>query len=70
MKQTTITLHNVKLDIHYTVDGKYYPETRETPAEYPEATIHKITAEDSDIDIEALLENYVEEIYEILNKEL
>jgi len=44
--------------------GRYYPATRETPEEYPEYTIEKITVEDSDINIYDLFnEDDLENIY-------
>jgi hypothetical protein len=67
----TIELYGVKLTLGYTVSGqRYIPATRETPEEQPEATIHKIYAYDSNVDLTPLLENYIETIYELLNDKI
>ena len=66
----TIELYGVKLTLGYTIDGGYFPATLEDPEQQPEATIHNITAYDSDIDLTPLLENYIEEIYELLNDKI
>lgn len=53
---TTIVEYNsTDLIVSYELDGQYYPETRETPAEYPEIIIKSITVEDSEIDLQELL---------------
>ena len=56
----------VKLNIEYKVEGRYCPATRETPEEHPDIVISKITAVDSDIDLQDLLDHHVEGIYETL----
>jgi hypothetical protein len=66
MYSKEITYYGVKLNIEYNVEGKYYPATRETPEEHPDIVISKITAVDSDIDLQDLLEAHEEGIYETL----
>jgi hypothetical protein len=61
----TIKYLGVELVINFTVDGKYYPATREQPAEYPEITIEKVFAEDTDI-MSILLETQMDDIYNLL----
>jgi len=68
MYSKEITLYGVKLSVEYKIVGKYYPATRETPEEHPDVIITKITASDSFIDLQDLLEAHVEEIYETLNE--
>jgi hypothetical protein len=70
METQEINLFGVRLSIEYVMEGKYYPETRETPAEYPEPSIKKITACDSFEDLSPILENYIETIYDLLNEKL
>jgi hypothetical protein len=53
--KTTIKYYNVPLTVEFIVEGKFYPETRETPAEYPEIIIQSICAEDSEIDLQDML---------------
>ena len=45
----------VPLIVEITVEGKYYPATRETPEEQPEIIIQSIKAEDSEIDLQDML---------------
>lgn len=66
----TIELYGVKLTLGYTLEGRYIPETRDEPAEYPEPTIHTITAYDSEIDLSDLLEAHIDTIYELLKDRL
>jgi len=61
----TINYYGVELVINFTIDGKYYPATREQPEEYPEIEIDKIFVEDTDI-MPILLETQIEDIYNIL----
>ena len=58
-----LTLYGVKLNITYKVEGKHYPATRETPEEFPDIVMEKITASDSDIDLTELLDHNIETIY-------
>lgn len=57
MRQQTIKIDGVELNIHYELDGMYLPETPFTPAEYPEVIIKQITA---DGDISALITDDVD----------
>jgi hypothetical protein len=66
MYSKEITYYGVKLNIEYKVEGGYYPATREQPEEHPDIVISKITAVDSDIDLQELLEAHEEGIYETL----
>jgi hypothetical protein len=70
MYSKEITYYGVKLNIEYKVEGRYYPATRETPEEHPDIVISKITAVDSDIDLQELLDHHVEGIYETLTDNL
>jgi hypothetical protein len=70
MYSKEITYYGVKLNIEYKVEGGYYPATRETPEEQPDIVISKITAVDSDIDFQELLDHHVEGIYETLTDNL
>jgi len=68
MYSKEITLYGVKLSVEYNIEGKYYPATRDEPEEQPDVVITKITAYDSDVDLQDLLEAHVETIYETLNE--
>jgi hypothetical protein len=70
MEKQEINLFGVRLSLEYVMEGKYYTETRETPAEYPEPSIKKITAFDSEEDVSPLLDGYIETIYELLNEKI
>jgi hypothetical protein len=70
MYSKEITYYGVKLNIEYKVEGSYYPATRETPEEQPDIVISKITAVDSDIDLQDLLEAHTEGIWETLTDNL
>jgi hypothetical protein len=70
MNYETIELYGVRLTLHYTVEGMNIPATRDEPEETPEATIHKITAEDSEIDLTNVLQEHIEEVYQLLNEKL
>jgi hypothetical protein len=70
MYSKEITYYGVKLNIEYKVEGGYYPATREQPEEHPDIVISKITAVDSDIDLQELLEAHTEGIYETLTDNL
>ena len=52
---TTIKYYGVPLTVEYTVEGRYYAATRETPQEQPEIIIQSIKAEDSEIDLQDML---------------
>jgi len=67
----SIERFGVKLNVAFTVDGKFYPASRYEPAEYPEVVIHEITAEDSEINLYNLLtEDQIESIVEIVESYL
>lgn len=68
MQYQTLEYNRIKLTVHYTLDGKYYPATQYEPEEKPEVEIHKITAVDSDVDLmEGLFdEDSLEIIYSLL----
>ena len=67
METQTINLRGVDLIVSYTVSGKYYPATQYEPEEYPDADIHSITLQNSDVDLKELLQSDIEdEIYQIL----
>jgi hypothetical protein len=70
MYSKEITYYGVKLNIEYKIEGGYYPATRETPEEHTDIVISKITAVDSDIDLQDLLEAHEEGIYETLTDNL
>lgn len=53
--QTTVEYYGVNLKIEYVIEGKFYPATLETPAEYPEIIIQSICVEDSEIDLQGML---------------
>ena len=63
----TIELYGVKLTLGYTENGR---RISDDPTDRHDVTIHTITAYDSDIDLSPLLENYIEEIYELLNDKI
>lgn len=52
---TTIKYYNVPLTVEFIFEGKFYPATREIPAEYPEIIIQSIKVEDSEIDLRDML---------------
>lgn len=59
----TTTLNGINLNINFSVHGKYIPETRECPAEYPEVEILSVKVSDSEIDIfELLSKKQIEQI--------
>lgn len=62
---TYLTLHNELYEVHYTISGKFYAQTYETPAEYPEIDIEKIIFEDEDV-TEAVDQYLFEEILDKL----
>jgi len=68
MYSKEITLYGVKLSVEYNIEGRYIPATRDEPEEQPTVVITKITAYDSDVDLQDLLEAHVETIYETLNE--
>ena len=53
--QTTVEYYGVNLKIEYVIEGKFYPATLETPAECPEIIIQSICVEDSEIDLQGML---------------
>jgi hypothetical protein len=58
----------VPLVVDFKFEGKFYPATRDTPAEYPEVLINSITAEDSEIDIQGMLHwKAMEEIQSLID---
>lgn len=54
--QTIVKYYGVNLKIDYVIEGKFYPATLESPAEYPEIEIKSICAEDSEIDLQDILD--------------
>lgn len=66
----TIELNGVKLTVDYYLEGRYYPATQYEPEERPDVIITKITAYDSFIDLQPLLETWEEEIFNALNEYL
>lgn len=61
--KTNIKYYGVPLVVEFKIEGKYIPATREDPAEEPEIIIKSICAEDSEIDLQDLLDwDTVEEI--------
>lgn len=67
--KTNINYKGVPLLIDFQFDGNFYPATHETPAEYPEVIINKITVDDSEIDIQEILHwKQIEEIENLINE--
>ena len=62
----TVNINGVNLLVEGYLDGDYYPETREQPAEYPEFVITNITTEDDITELlsDAILDNIYEQIQE------
>lgn len=54
--------NEIKYEITYTWEGRYYPETRETPAEFPSANIIEVINLDSNESVEP-----TDEMYEYIN---
>lgn len=54
--QTTVKYYGVNLKIDYMIEGKFYPATHESEAEYPEIEVKSICAEDSEIDLQNILD--------------
>lgn len=67
--ETEIEYLGVKLDINYTVNGSYMPETRYDPTEYAEIIISDVLVGGISI-IDILLETQLDDIDEILNNKL
>lgn len=40
--EAAVTHLNRDLRVYYTLDGKYYPATRETPEEYPDVIVTEV----------------------------
>lgn len=64
-----LSIDGVDMVAEFSIHGKYYPATRECPAEYPEIEILSVKVIDSEIDIFELLsdkqiENIESQIYE------
>ena len=59
----------LKLEIGYKTYGRYYPETRENPAEYPDVEIEEVFFEDVNI-YEVLNEEQLDEITNILTEQI
>jgi len=51
LNTSTVRYNGVDLNVHYNVDGKYYPATHYEPAEHPDFIIHEINVADSIVDI-------------------
>jgi hypothetical protein len=55
----------VKLTVHYTAEGKYYPQTCDYPEEFPEIIITRVFA--GDVDISGIfLDCQFDDLYKIL----
>lgn len=63
--ETSIVYQEIELWIKFSVEGAYYPATRESPEEVPEMEIIEVLAGDVDI-LPLLLESQIEDIYELL----
>lgn len=59
----------LKLEIGYKTYGRYFPETRESPAEFPDVEIHEVFFEDVNI-YEILNEEQLDEITNILTEKI
>ena len=57
-----------EIEVEYKIVGDFYPETYETPAEYPEAEITDIQYKD--VSVFSLLEFDLDYIYELLENKL
>lgn len=67
--QTNITYLNTPLIVDYGLQGVYRAATYDSPEEVPEVVITKITAEDSEIDLQNLLDwRDIEEIIEMIEE--
>lgn len=53
---TNITYLDTPLVVDYGLQGIYRASTYDSPAEYPEIIITKITVEDSEIDLQNILD--------------
>ncbi|MFM2204453.1 MAG: hypothetical protein RLZZ605_1417 [Bacteroidota bacterium] len=71
MEYQTINYLTVDLVIGFEVDGKHYPATRETPAEYPDIILKEVATLDSCINLLPILnEDQEEDIINILHDKL
>ena len=71
MRQTvSITLQGVPLSIECSVTGKDIAATHDSPAEERGITIHKITATDSWVELQPILEVHEEEIFNLTRKQI
>jgi hypothetical protein len=67
--KTNINYEGVPLVVDFKFEGKFYPATRDTPAEYPEVLINSIYVEDSEIDVQGMLHwKQIEEIENLINE--
>lgn len=66
--EVEILYRSISLRVEYYYEGKHYPATRDTPAEYPELIVKGIFAEDSDINLIDMLDwKQVEEIENLID---
>lgn len=66
---TNITYLDTPLVVDYGLQGIYRASTYDSPAEYPETVILKITAEDSEIDLQNILDwKDIEKIVEMIEE--
>jgi hypothetical protein len=61
MEYQTINYLTVDLTVGFELEGKHYPATRETPAEYPDIILKEVTAKDSCINLLPMLNEHQEE---------
>ncbi len=57
-----VTVDGVPLTVEYSFEGRYFPETREEPEEYPDVKIKRVCVGDSFINIKGLLSEDQEEV--------
>jgi hypothetical protein len=71
MISTFITVKGVLVDVTYRMEGRYYPATREEPAEYPTPEIISWYAYAEDVEDTSyiLSEQFKEDIYEAILEE-
>jgi len=63
-------IDGVVLEVEFYIDGKYIPETRYEPAEYPEFIIETIKVQDSNQDCTELLIHLEEKIMNYITERL
>lgn len=71
MEYETVKYLGVELFIHFEVNGKHYPATRETPEEFPDIIIRKVTTLDSCTNlINILIESQIDDLQNLLYDKL